>query len=105
MAWTGDPRTSRPAWRRLRNEVFARDDHTCRHCGRHSPTGTGLEADHITEHSRRGRDDLDNLQTLCAPCHKAKTNAESAARNTARAARRRRPAEPHPGLTSPTARG
>lgn len=104
MSWTGNQRTSTPAWRRLRKEAFTRDNYTCQHCGHHSPTGTGLEADHLHTNTWKadGTDYLDNLQTLCRDCHKTKTNAESAARNRARAARRRRPTEPHPGLTPRT---
>lgn len=54
----------------------------------------GTECDHIIsgdDHS------MNNLQWLSAECHKTKTQAEAAQNNTARAAMRRRPPEPHPG--------
>ena len=37
-----------------------------------------LEFDHIVPLSKGGRDDLENLQCLCAACHKTKTAAEGA---------------------------
>ncbi|MFW0789644.1 HNH endonuclease [Gordonia sp. CPCC 205333] len=100
MAWTGDPRTSTPGWRRTRANRIALDNNTCQHCGHHSPNGVGLQVDHLHTNTWRadGTDDLNALQTLCEPCHKAKTNRETAARNRARAARRRLPTQPHPGL-------
>ncbi|AKI27425.1 hypothetical protein [Moraxella phage Mcat9] len=38
-----------------------------------------LEADHIINRAQGGSDDLSNLQTLCKPCHKIKTQKESQA--------------------------
>jgi len=35
------------------------------------------EIDHILPVDEGGRDELDNLQTLCRPCHKAKTKEQS----------------------------
>jgi 5-methylcytosine-specific restriction enzyme A len=37
------------------------------------------EADHVVEVVRGGTDDLSNLQSLCCPCHKAKTRTLHAA--------------------------
>jgi 5-methylcytosine-specific restriction enzyme A len=50
------------------------------------------------DHRQRGDDHrLSNLQGVCTPCHKRKTNRESQqARGVG--ASRRRPTEPHPGL-------
>ncbi len=49
----------------LRQKVFARDDHRCRHC--HSQRG--LHAHHVIWRSRGGPTVKDNLITLCARCH------------------------------------
>jgi 5-methylcytosine-specific restriction endonuclease McrA len=37
-----------------------------------------LNADHIVPSAEGGTDDLDNLQTLCVPCHNTKTLQEAA---------------------------
>jgi 5-methylcytosine-specific restriction protein A len=42
------------------------------------------EADHIVEVSNGGETSLDNIQTLCVPCHKAKTKQMHAERKFAR---------------------
>ena len=52
-----------------------------------------LELDHIINHRSGGTDELINLQWLCVPCHKAKTQQEAAARR----GKYRRP--PKPPLT------
>lgn len=47
--------------------------------------GTSLwEADHIVEVINGGDSNLENMQTLCVPCHKAKTKQLAASRATAR---------------------
>ena len=48
----------------VRKAVFARDEGKCRACGQ-----PGAEIDHISGDG----DDLDNLQLLCAVCHRKKT--------------------------------
>lgn len=60
---------------RLRSEVFQRDGHRCRFCGK-TPAidGVRLNADHMTPHSLGGTTTIDNLQTLCEPCNRAKKN-------------------------------
>ncbi|OAU97558.1 MULTISPECIES: HNH endonuclease [Moraxella] len=69
----GQGRGGRP-WRRLRAEILARDQYTCRHCGR---IGGQLEVDHIINTAQGGTDDKSNLQTLCRDCHQTKTQAEA----------------------------
>ncbi|MNY69216.1 HNH endonuclease [compost metagenome] len=56
--------------------MHERDDWTCCHC--HSVT-MELECDHIVNTAQGGTDDLDNLQSLCKPCHDKKSLAESKA--------------------------
>lgn len=88
--WGGSDRAARlpKDWPSRRRRVLARDGYRCRKCGGHAS-----EVDHIIpddDHS------LPNLQSLCTPCHKAKTSAEAAAARTRY--QRRRPVEQHPGM-------
>lgn len=97
MAWATSTRASRlpPNWATIRAQVRDRADGRCEATD-HAPgcDGIGTDADHIIA----GDDhDLDNLQWLSEPCHRAKTAQESATRNRTIAAMRRRPTEPHPG--------
>jgi hypothetical protein len=53
-------------WENLRKTVLKRDDHTCQRCREERGP---LQAHHITPRSRGGSDTLENLITLCRPCH------------------------------------
>lgn len=55
----------KPIPRRIRMQVFKRDGYACRSCY----TGEDLTIDHVVPVSRGGRDDFENLQTLCLPCN------------------------------------
>ena len=57
----------------LRHKVFQRDGYRCVECGATSKETT-LEIDHIIPVSRGGTNDIDNLQTLCKECNRAKSN-------------------------------
>ena len=60
-------------WDAARTYVLHRDRFTCRACGRRHRV-RDLEVDHIQEIALGGRSlDYGNLQTLCRPCHRAKT--------------------------------
>lgn len=64
----------RVEWQALRLACFERDDYTCVECG----ATDDLQADHIRPLSlypELGLD-LDNLQTLCSPCNKAKSDKD-----------------------------
>ncbi len=62
-------------WDAARTVVFRRDRYTCRHCGRRYPR-RHLEVDHVLEIAAGGAAlDYANLQTLCKPCHRAKTSS------------------------------
>lgn len=52
--------------KRVKREVHRRDNMKCRKCGRCS----GLHAHHLTAEMDGGECSLDNLITLCEPCHK-----------------------------------
>ncbi|WP_354398290.1 HNH endonuclease signature motif containing protein [Variovorax sp. OAS795] len=41
-------------------------------------TTAAEQVDHILSLAEGGKDDESNLQSLCIPCHEAKTKAESA---------------------------
>lgn len=53
-----------PEWETRRQRVFERDGHRCRICN--SPEG--LQAHHRT-YQRFGREEMDDLTTLCESCH------------------------------------
>lgn len=59
-------------WRRLKQEVIGNEP-LCRMCGK-----LAEEVDHIRKHNGDEElfSDIDNLQPLCKPCHRAKTRAE-----------------------------
>lgn len=62
-------------WDAARRVVLRRDRYTCRSCGRRARQ-SALEVDHIRELASGGAPlDYSNLQTLCRPCHRAKTVA------------------------------
>lgn len=56
--------------------ILARDNWTCCACGRTSRDGHTLEVDHILPRSKGGKDDEDNLQTLCWLCNSGKSNLD-----------------------------
>jgi len=59
--------------KRLRFEIFKRDNFTCRYCGNKSPKVI-LEVDHIVPVSEGGSDDEMNLATSCFDCNRGKSN-------------------------------
>lgn len=73
----------------IRKKILTRDGYTCQQCG--SPAA---EVDHIDNARGPGYDAFSNLQSLCVPCHKAKTQREAQAGRAARVARVKRPPTP-----------
>jgi len=68
-------KTGRAVPKRLRWRVFARDNFTCKGCGRSPGKHTVvLEADHIIAWTNGGETVFENLQTLCEDCNKGKSN-------------------------------
>lgn len=65
-------------WKRSRARIMARDMHLCQVCQRNGRATPATEVDHITPLSLGGSDDDQNLQAICEPCHKAKTEREAA---------------------------
>lgn len=66
--------TNSAEWRRIREEVLLRDLYTCQRCQRVLGGKGQAHVDHVDGDA--GNNALVNLQTLCAPCHSAKTAAE-----------------------------
>ena len=61
-------------WKRVRRQAIERDGYRCRKCGRASGR---FEVDHVVPISAGGAAyELDNLQSLCRPCHFAKTTVD-----------------------------
>lgn len=63
----------RPLSKRIRFEVFKRDQFTCLYCGAHPPAAI-LHVDHVQPFSKGWTDDLDNLVTACQACNAGKSN-------------------------------
>ncbi|MGA2774931.1 MAG: HNH endonuclease signature motif containing protein [Candidatus Omnitrophota bacterium] len=57
--------------KKLRFEVFKRDNFTCKYCGRIPPVAI-LEVDHIIPVCEGGKEDMSNYVTSCFDCNKGK---------------------------------
>ncbi len=57
--------------KRVRFEVFKRDQFTCQYCGGHPPAAV-LHVDHIVAVAQGGGNDIDNLTTACSGCNPGK---------------------------------
>jgi len=51
---------------RLREHILIRDNRTCQLCNEEKEN---LDVHHIIPKKQQGRDDFNNLITLCHPCH------------------------------------
>lgn len=58
--------------KRLRFEIFRRDNHTCVYCGRSVPE-VKLQPDHVIPETLGGRDEPSNLVTACGECNSGKS--------------------------------
>lgn len=68
------------AWQQLRVQILDRDRYLCMECQRNGRVRLATEVDHIVERADGGTDRPSNLQSLCSPCHKAKTDSSQASR-------------------------
>jgi 5-methylcytosine-specific restriction endonuclease McrA len=99
MVWqNGRPGSNIPA--RVKRIVRHRQANQCNTIDPNICTGEIQEFDHITNIATLGversqANDPDNIQGLCAPCHKVKTQREARAGQN----RWKRKPERHPGLT------
>lgn len=64
-------------WTKLRAQVMARDEYVCQVCASRGRLTPASEVDHIQNKATGGTDELSNLQAICKPCHKLKTQKES----------------------------
>jgi 5-methylcytosine-specific restriction protein A len=65
-------------WVKLREFILRRDRYLCQACLKDNRYTEATHVDHITPKAKGGTDDDDNLQSLCRPCHEAKTTREAA---------------------------
>ena len=65
-------------WRKVRLVALQRDSYLCVACLKTGRVTQAREVDHITPITAGGeRLNLENLQSLCSPCHKKKINIEN----------------------------
>lgn len=77
-----------PLSKKLRFDVFKRDDFTCQYCGRRTPEVV-LHVDHIVPKAEGGRDEIENLVAACADCNLGKGARKLATRSELEDLRRR----------------
>ena len=58
--------------KKLRFEIFKRDEFTCQYCGKEPPDAL-LEVDHIIPRKENGGDEEENLITSCRDCNQGKS--------------------------------
>lgn len=59
--------------KKLRFEVFKRDEFTCTYCGQ-KPPAVVLECDHVIPVAQGGPETLENLTTSCFDCNRGKSD-------------------------------
>jgi 5-methylcytosine-specific restriction protein A len=64
------------AWDKLRAVILQRDAGLCQPCRQRGTVTVATEVDHIIGKESGGTDDSLNLQSICRPCHKAKSARE-----------------------------
>jgi len=63
-------------WQKLRTATLQRDRGLCVMCLADGRAVPATEVDHIIALAHGGKDELDNTQSLCTPCHRRKTATE-----------------------------
>jgi 5-methylcytosine-specific restriction protein A len=61
----------------LRSLVLERDRYLCQACQRQGKATPATEVDHIVPEAEGGTSVPSNLEAVCGPCHKAKTQQEA----------------------------
>lgn len=78
MAWSKTNRHERgygTAWDKLRKQIMQRDCGLCQPCAKANKITLAVAVDHIKDKAKGGTDEPSNLQSICEPCHTAKTMA------------------------------
>lgn len=65
-------------WQQTRKRILRRDCGLCLVCAAAGRVTAATEVDHVVPKEEGGGDDDDNLQSICGPCHTAKTGREAA---------------------------
>ena len=78
-----------PEWEEKRRATIMRDGNQCTQCG---ATGQTMTVHHVRYRETRELETIDDLTTLCKPCHKAFHDAERAQANEQERHRRKRAA-------------
>jgi hypothetical protein len=60
--------------KRLRFQIFRRDNFACRYCGITAQAGAVLEVDHVKPRAEGGKDEPTNLVTACEDCNNGKSD-------------------------------
>ena len=76
---TAEKRMRGRGWMNLRESVLLRDQYQCRRCGC-VVLPKDAECDHVVPLADGGRDEMENLQTLCRTCHAEKSAGENCRR-------------------------
>lgn len=63
-------------WDKKRRLILQRDNGLCQPCLKGGRVSGATQVDHIIPKAEGGTDDDSNLQSICVPCHKAKTATE-----------------------------
>lgn len=66
-------------WQKLRLVILKRDGYLCQECKRLGRLKPARDVDHIIRKADGGTDQPSNLQSLCSPCHDAKSAREMGA--------------------------
>ena len=91
MVWSTESRQSRgygAEWDKIRLVVIERDCGLCQACKREGRVAVGKSVDHIVSKAKATKlgwtqaqtDALENLQTICDPCHNKKSAEEEGRR-------------------------
>lgn len=78
----GRPRQRR-IWKKARAAALHRDMGLCVDCRKRGRITLAEHVDHIVREADGGTHDLENLQSLCRPCHEAKTAIENGGKDMA----------------------
>ena len=81
--WTAEDRGSSTDrgygwdWRKRRDRIMRKHKYLCQPCLAKDRVMPAVAVDHIVPKAEGGTDADENLQAICKPCHKLKTESES----------------------------